>query len=682
MMDYGEAVLLNLALKNVGIEIATNVSVVLSTDDPYITFTDNAEVYGDIDPSEVLEMTNAFAFNVANNIPDGHDVLIYVEATGNTDVAWSSSFSIEGHATFLGTGEIVINDAAGNSNGRIDAGETVEIILDVENSGSSEALNVIGSLASQNPFLTINSSQVVLGNLAGGEVFSAIFVATANVSTPLGLLVDMNFEIEGNLDISVAGMFEVVIGRLPVLILNLDPNNSSGPEMEATLLGMDMTCEMATEIPANINLYASVFCCLGVYPNNHILSTNEGLALAGYMENGGCLYMEGGDTWFYDDQTVAHNMFNIVGVADGSSNLGTVAGQSDTFTEGMSFIYSGENSFIDQILPISPAVTIFKNPSPDYGTGVAYDAGTYKTIGTSYEFVGLDDGTSPSTKAELMLKYLEFFDVTAGSSLQSIFYAETTDICEGETISFNDFSTGDITEWNWTFEGGSPGTSSSQNPTIMYNAAGSYSVTLEVSSGSENASTTFEGYIKIHVAPGLAATPTGETMICTNELFGPVEYTTSGATNADSYLWELLPVEAGTISGDDMTASVEWTENWIGTATIKVKGNSDVCGEGGFSNELIVQCDICSAIGNNKLKNSLRVFPNPTTGQFTVEFNHEAGQTEIQVLNILGEIVFLRNLDVTADSKLNIDLSDLNNGIYFARIKSGHTELIRKIIVK
>ncbi len=53
MMDYGEVDLLNLAVKNVGIEIATNVSIVLSTDDEYITFTDDTEVYGDIDPEKL-----------------------------------------------------------------------------------------------------------------------------------------------------------------------------------------------------------------------------------------------------------------------------------------------------------------------------------------------------------------------------------------------------------------------------------------------------------------------------------------------------------------------------------------------------------------------------------------------------------------------------------------------------
>jgi PKD repeat protein len=55
-------------------------------------------------------------------------------------------------------------------------------------------------------------------------------------------------------------------------------------------------------------------------------------------------------------------------------------------------------------------------------------------------------------------------------------------ICEGASVTFTDDSWGsDATVWNWTFTGGSPTTSSSQNPTITYSSAGVYGVTLVAS---------------------------------------------------------------------------------------------------------------------------------------------------------------------------------------------------------
>jgi PKD repeat protein len=55
-------------------------------------------------------------------------------------------------------------------------------------------------------------------------------------------------------------------------------------------------------------------------------------------------------------------------------------------------------------------------------------------------------------------------------------------ICEGASVTFTDHSWGsDATVWNWTFTGGSPTTSSNQNPTITYPLAGIYGVTLVAS---------------------------------------------------------------------------------------------------------------------------------------------------------------------------------------------------------
>jgi len=48
------------------------------------------------------------------------------------------------------------------------------------------------------------------------------------------------------------------------------------------------------------------------------------------------------------------------------------------------------------------------------------------------------------------------------------------------TVEFSDQSSSNSSEWNWTFSGGDPANSTEQNPTVTYNAAGTYSVTLQV----------------------------------------------------------------------------------------------------------------------------------------------------------------------------------------------------------
>lgn len=62
------------------------------------------------------------------------------------------------------------------------------------------------------------------------------------------------------------------------------------------------------------------------------------------------------------------------------------------------------------------------------------------------------------------------------------FSPSTTQVCSGQNINFNDASSNAPTSWQWSFQGGTPSSSSQQNPQgIIYNTPGTYSVTLTVS---------------------------------------------------------------------------------------------------------------------------------------------------------------------------------------------------------
>ena len=56
-----------------------------------------------------------------------------------------------------------------------------------------------------------------------------------------------------------------------------------------------------------------------------------------------------------------------------------------------------------------------------------------------------------------------------------------TAVCTSDTISFMDLSTRKPTSWNWTFENGTPATSTGQNPKVVFNSSGKNVVTLVVS---------------------------------------------------------------------------------------------------------------------------------------------------------------------------------------------------------
>ncbi|GAB3889256.1 hypothetical protein GCM10028825_23550 [Spirosoma agri] len=63
----------------------------------------------------------------------------------------------------------------------------------------------------------------------------------------------------------------------------------------------------------------------------------------------------------------------------------------------------------------------------------------------------------------------------------SNFQANTRKVLLGGQVRFTDISSGFPTKWEWTFEGGTPATSTEQNPTVTYNQPGKFKVTLVTS---------------------------------------------------------------------------------------------------------------------------------------------------------------------------------------------------------
>ncbi len=78
------------------------------------------------------------------------------------------------------------------------------------------------------------------------------------------------------------------------------------------------------------------------------------------------------------------------------------------------------------------------------------------------------------------------------------------DINVGESVHFKDMSTGNVTSWDWTFEGGDPASSTEQNPVVTYNSAGSYAVTLTVSDGTATETKTRDAYVVVHAEAPVA----------------------------------------------------------------------------------------------------------------------------------------------------------------------------------
>jgi len=101
----------------------------------------------------------------------------------------TGNFCIKGLAKTaygLKMGSIEILDPTGNNNGMIDPGETVQIMVTLQNTGLFDVTNIAAEFETTDPYTIINSGTLNFGNIAPGEDATAGFSITADPLTPVG----------------------------------------------------------------------------------------------------------------------------------------------------------------------------------------------------------------------------------------------------------------------------------------------------------------------------------------------------------------------------------------------------------------------------------------------------------------------------------------------------------------
>lgn len=101
---------------------------------------------------------------------------------------------------------------------------------------------------------------------------------------------------------------------------------------------------------------------------------------------------------------------------------------------------------------------------------------------------------------------VEFFDGTTQTMefptkvfppLIADFSPSATRIKVGETVTFTDNSVGEPTSWNWEFEGGTPATSTEENPTIQFNVNNPVTIKLTITRAEDGSSSEVEKVIQV-----------------------------------------------------------------------------------------------------------------------------------------------------------------------------------------
>lgn len=181
------------------------------------------------------------------------------------------------------------------------------------------------------------------------------------------------------------------------------------------------------------------------------------------------------------------------------------------------------------------------------------------------------------------------------NTLTADFTANPTTVERGGTVAFRDASTGNPTSWSWIFQGGNPSTSTSQNPSVVYQNPGTYNVTLTVSNANGEDTRTKNAYITVS-ENGNVPDPNGEL---------------SAAFVASSYNITIGECINFTDRSSGSPTSWTWTFQGAETVTSNQQNPTNICYNtpGAYNVTLYVQnadgdydsevCEGCIIVENN-----------------------------------------------------------------------------------
>ncbi|MCF7918991.1 MAG: hypothetical protein K9N06_03635 [Candidatus Cloacimonetes bacterium] len=272
--------------------------------------------------------------------------------------------TIEQVEQFVDIEDVVYDDSAGNGNGQVNPGETVEVMLTLENSGTMAVSDVTVTLNCDNEYLTILTNNIAFGEIPAGGSSTAV----------------SGFEIE--FDDAIQGGVEIVMNAII---------SGSGHNIWET-------CFMVRVYGPS--LYASDYTIAG----DGVIVPGETADLYFTIENNGELPAAG----VTGQLTCGDNRIIIV---DDNGSFGTIAAGSSsnnsldryTITAGAAIVpgtyipfsihltsLAGYDSFVNISVPIGEAVLSDPYGPDDHGYMCYDDGDVYYNLCPAYDWIEID----------------------------------------------------------------------------------------------------------------------------------------------------------------------------------------------------------------------------------------------------------------------------------------------------
>ena len=347
-------------------------------------------------------------------------------------------------------------------------------------------------------------------------------------------------------------------------------------------------------------------------------------------------------------------------------------------------------------------------------------AGDYSVTLTATNSAGSDDITKTG--------YIHVFEPTPLPPVAD-FSSDAVSVTEGGSIQFYDESLNAPNSWSWTFTGGTPATSTAQDPAVVYYTAGIYAVSLTVTNNDGSDTKTIADYITVIPAGGSDYCTSSSTSNAldwidgvnigniNNNPSGPGTYSdftnmtatlAAGSTNpvtltphfvskAQREFWRVWIDFNG--DGDfedaDETVLVANNKKDVVTGTISIpsyasgqtrmrismkNGSSPSSCETftyGEVEDYTVDFGSAPAVLEKMAEFGIKLYPNPAGSEINVEITSPESAVKLRMYNALGVILDEMN---TNERKITLDLSKYGPGIYYIGAENSKETTLKKFI--
>ena len=192
------------SLKNVGIETANDVQVELSTESEYIDLISTSAVVPSIDPDAVYDIVDAFAFDVAVNIPNKTKVRFFLTCTAGDDI-WENKFDL----TF-GAPDFYVSSI---TNTELQPGGPGTIMFEFGNGGLADAQDAILEVFSSSDDIQLENNTFELGTIEQGTTTFTAVGLTVAAGVEIGATYEISYVLSSG-HYSKAGSYIMTVGNI------------------------------------------------------------------------------------------------------------------------------------------------------------------------------------------------------------------------------------------------------------------------------------------------------------------------------------------------------------------------------------------------------------------------------------------------------------------------------------